>query len=71
MLALETKCDRQIEFIIADIDSPGGRKLAEQFQIRYIPAFLFFNRAGEQAAQRVGRVSSQQLEEDILRVIKK
>lgn len=47
VLALEEKYDKDITFIVVDIDDPQGQVLAQQFDINYIPAFFVIDQQGQ------------------------
>lgn len=47
MLALENKYQKDMDFIIADVNEPEGNSLAQQFNIYYIPVFFVLDGKGK------------------------
>lgn len=69
ILALEEKYEHEIVFVIADMDDPEGRRLADSFNIGYIPAFLYFDTSGDLIAHDVGAQTKASLENRILQLL--
>jgi thioredoxin-like negative regulator of GroEL len=69
VLALENKFNGKMEFIIADITTPEGSYLAQQFNVDLIPRFFVLDRNGNPVLTEVGAQPKEVLENDILQVI--
>lgn len=53
-MALENKFNGQVEFVVADVDSPQGQQLAARFAVNSIPAFFIMDGKGKTVFQDVG-----------------
>lgn len=53
-MALENRFYGQVEFVVADVDDPQGRQLAERFGVNTIPAFFIMDSKGNMVFQDVG-----------------
>lgn len=54
MLALENDYADQVSFVIVDLDTPEGKLLADQYEVYYIPAFIFLGSDGNTVSRAVG-----------------
>lgn len=67
-MALFKKYGDQVQFIVADVETSSGRRLAERFNVFSIPAMFFINREGKVVDNYVGELSYEQLEAKILKI---
>ena len=54
-----------IVFITANVDEEGGSALAGDYNVRFLPTFIYIDRSGEVVGQDVGGQSRSHLEEQI------
>lgn len=70
MLALEEKYDKDVEFIIADVNTPEGNELAGEYGVRSIPAIFILDGKGKVVKSELGYQPQNKLEGYIDEVIK-
>ena len=59
---LNTQYQGKVEFRLYDVDkSAEGSALMRQFNSQYVPTFVFVNRDGTVAQQKVGEISETNL----------
>ncbi len=56
-MALKEEYSGQAEFIVADLDQPESEKLAEKYEVLYIPAFYFIDGEGNVASEEAGALN--------------
>ncbi len=64
-MALQQKYSDRVHFIIADVDTPQGQYLAQQFNVDTIPAFFLVNGVGQVVGQAIGERPQSELDQDI------
>ena len=69
MLALENKSHGQIEFVIADVNTPEGSDLARQYDVYPIPRFIILDAKGNIAYSEIGPQPREKLDSYIAEVI--
>ncbi len=60
-MALKQKYAGEVEFIVADLDAPQTAALLAEFEVFYIPAFLFIDSQGVVVAEEAGVFSEEEL----------
>lgn len=56
-MALKEEYVGQAEFIVADLDQIESERLAEKFNVRYIPTFYFIDQEGEIVSEEAGQLN--------------
>lgn len=67
--AMAEKYGEKIRFIVADINTDKGNVLANEYQIMYIPAFFFLDKAGNVVDSSVGAMTKDDLERRLKKII--
>lgn len=69
-MALKAKYGDEVEFIIVDLDQPGGQEMAQEFQVTSIPAFFFIDKKGELSHYKVGAGPQSEFEAQLDKLLK-
>jgi hypothetical protein len=67
---LEQKYGRDFKIVRVDVATSEGKKLAREQGCIGQPAFVLFNRAGEQVRRLMGAQTSETFEREIERILK-
>ncbi|MGF7184112.1 thioredoxin-like negative regulator of GroEL [Desulfitispora alkaliphila] len=68
-MALKEEYEDQVTFVIVDVETADGNALANDFGVRYIPAFFYVDSSGGVVAEDVGRLSKSALEQNINKIL--
>lgn len=68
-MALEKKYGEQIRFIVVDVNTEQGYKLAEDFNIRFLPTMLFLDQNGDMVKQLEGWIDGAVLEDRLVSLL--
>jgi cytochrome c-type biogenesis protein len=69
VLALKNKYDKDIEFIVVDVNTPDGGQIAQKYNVYYIPAIFIIKDKKNCTYSESGVVSQAKLEGEIKKVI--
>jgi len=63
---LKQQYEGRVEFKLYDVDtSEEGNRLMGQFNAKYVPTFVFVNKDGSIATQKVGEVSESEMKKTL------
>ncbi len=65
MDGIENKHEHELIVIRLNIQDPVGRAVAERFDFRFTPTFVFIDAAGEEIWRQVGSIDPQAVERSL------
>jgi thiol:disulfide interchange protein len=66
---LEEKYTRDFKIVRADVDTSQGKQLAREYGCIGQPAYVFFDRSGEQVRRLMGAQTVKTFEQEIERIL--
>ncbi|MBS4021508.1 MAG: hypothetical protein KGZ63_14115 [Clostridiales bacterium] len=68
-MALKEKYEDQVVFVIVDVGDQEGNRMANEFMVRYIPAFFYIDSNGEIVANDTGVLTKGNIESRIAQIL--